>query len=51
MRRHAKRVAIIGGVATLIAAATAAEKSRGWKHFHRAAAAVGLASAVAGIFT
>jgi len=48
MRRNGKRIAII---ATIIAAATAAEKSRGWKEFHKAAAAVGLAATALRIFS
>ena len=46
MRRH-KKAAIMGGVALIIAAATAAEKSRGWKDI-RKTAVVALLSRIAG---
>ena len=45
-KKDAKAIAVIGGVATIIAAATKAEQSRGWKDIHKLAAAVGLVTAV-----
>ena len=50
MSSNAKLVAVVGGVATIIGAATAAERSRGWKDVHKFAAAIGFVAAVAGIF-
>jgi hypothetical protein len=45
---NSKEIAIVGGIATIIAAATAAERSRRWKDIHKLAAFVGLAMAIAG---
>jgi hypothetical protein len=46
----AKFIAVAGGVATIIAAATKAEQSREWKDVHKAAVVVGTVLAVAGMF-
>ena len=49
-KNEAKAVAVVGGVCTIIVAASAAEKSRGWKEIHKFAAAVGTIAAILGMF-
>jgi hypothetical protein len=50
IRKNAKKMAFVGGIATIIGAATAAEKGRGWRDIHKIAAVVGLGSLLAKVF-
>lgn len=47
--KGAKFIAIAGGIATIVAAATKAEQSREWKDIHKIAVVAGAALAIGGM--